>query len=259
MPTPVNTDAVASIDAGAGDSTRRVRAVTHVHTRHSWDSRLDVARLCQRLRAGDIDLVLVNDHDSFAGSLELRRLVADQGLALTVPVAAEIRTDHGDVIVVVPDDDPPPVAALKRWTDLHRIVEERRGLIWLPHPLRSHTEIEQLAAGADVIEVFNARCTPDENARAAELCARHGKVPGYGHDAHLLSELGSWWVEYEAGDDPLNVLRQPPRCPDPRATRRSAIATAEAIDAVRRRRPRKLASYSLRYLRWRAQEVFGHG
>jgi hypothetical protein len=241
------------------DSTR-VRAITHVHTRHSWDSRITIDALADRLEAYGIGLVLVNDHNSFAGSIELARNVRDRGLPLVVPVAAEIRTDRGDVIVVFePGQEPPEAAELTSWAELPRVVGDRGGLIWLPHPYQSHEDVEELAAAAEVIEVFNARCSPDQNRRAVDLCRRHGAVAGYGADIHRAAEIGRFHVEYEVAPTVLEMLRREPVHGDLVRNRRSDVMAAEVTNGFKRRRPTLVGYFSLRWAQHRARELLHRG
>lgn len=232
-----------------------MRAITHIHTDRSWDSRTRTDRLADALTRHRIELALVCDHNDFGGSLALRALVDERGLDLRVPVAAEIRTDQGDVIVAFDQGEPPPVEALLMWPALHDEVRRRGGLIWLPHPYQSHAGVEDLAAGADVIEVFNARCSRSQNERAAELCRRHGAVPAYGADAHRLAEVGRFVVDYPSAPSPVAALRAAPACPAPVPARRSDVAAAEVVNGFTRRRP-TLVGYNLaRWAAHRAREV----
>ena len=232
-----------------------MRALTHIHSVHSWDSRNAVPRLADALDANGIELALVSDHDDFAGSIELRALVDERGLDLRVPVAAEVRTDHGDVIVVFEDSDPPEIAELKRWERLPTVVRERGGLIWLPHPFQSHTDVERLASESDVIEIFNARCSAAQNAAAVELCRRHGAVPAFGADIHRLSEIGRFVANYEPAASVLSMLRSTPTCENPVATRKSDIMAAEVVNGFKRRRPTLVGYFALRWFEHRVRET----
>jgi hypothetical protein len=143
------------------------------------------------LLANDIGLAMVTDHNDFGGSLELRRFVSNAGIDIKVPVAAEVRTNRGDIVVVLASGVPPPVDGLLSWSSLPDIVRDLDGLIWLPHPYRSHIGVEELAAEVDIIEVFNARCSAEQNARTQELCDKVGAVPAFGADVHRAGELAA--------------------------------------------------------------------
>lgn len=236
-----------------------MRGSTHIHTHHSWDSRMSPRRLAQRLQGAGIELALVTDHDSFAGAVDVQRLMMGVDPPVRVPLAAEIRTELGDVIVVLDDGEVPPVHELKSWRGLQRRVRDVGGLIWLPHPLRSHRDVEELVAGSDVVEIFNARCSASQNQLAADLCLRFEKVPAYGSDAHLLREAATWWVEYEDRGSVLDTLRGPPRCSDARFARRSDVDVAEIVNGVKRGRPALVGYFALRYLRDRGRDLWNRG
>jgi predicted metal-dependent phosphoesterase TrpH len=215
-----------------------------------------VERLADTLAASDVGLVLVNDHNSFEGSLELARIVEGRGLAMIVPVAAEIRTDRGDVIVVFePGREPPEVDELTCWADLPSVVRDRGGLIWLPHPYQSHEDVEELAAVAEVIEVFNARCSPDQNRQAADLCRRHQAVPGYGADIHRATEIGRFHVQYQAAPTVLDTFRREPTHGDLVRTRRSDVMAAEVTNGFKRRRPTLVGYFALKWAKHRMVEL----
>jgi predicted metal-dependent phosphoesterase TrpH len=234
-----------------------VRAITHIHTRHSWDGSLAPSCLVDALVEAEIDLAVVSDHDSFQGALECRRLVGERALALRIPVAAEIRTDRGDVIVIfeTASGSLPPITELKEWRRLVPAVRQLDGLIWLAHPYRAHEFVEELAATADVVEVFNARCLPEENRNAALLCGRHDGAPGYGADIHRRAEIGSCIVDYEDRDSIIETLRHAPAPIVAELNPQSSIMAAEITNARKRRRPAKLAYSAIRWIQYRRREL----
>lgn len=233
-----------------------IRAITHAHTLHSWDSRTSIRRTVNALEAADVQLALITDHNSYDGARRCRAEAKRRELAIRIPTAAEIRTDRGDVIVVFDHDDPPPVSDLVTWESLPERVRDSGGLIWIPHPYQSHTEVEELAEAADVVEIFNARCSTRQNERAVELCARTGTVPAYGTDAHRAVELTRWTVTYPGGlGSVLDTLRCAPFADDARRTRTSDIAAAEVNYGLHRRSPKKLAFFSVKWAWTRAREA----
>jgi len=233
-----------------------VRAITHIHTRYSWDGNLAPSRLIDALVDIDIDLAVVSDHDSFQGALDCRQLIGERALALQVPVAAEIRTDRGDVIVILENagGSLPPIHELKEWHRLVPAVRDLEGLIWLAHPYRGHEFVEELAAAADVLEVFNARCSAEENRNAALLGSRHDLIPGYGADVHRRAEIGGCVVEYEDRGSVIETLRVAPNPLAARRTPQSSIMSAELTYAMKRRRPAKMAYSALRWAQYRKRE-----
>jgi len=213
-------------------------AVTHIHTRYSYDSIVNPARLVDRLAGNGVQLALVADHDSFEGSLAVRDLAAETGRAdLLIPIAAEINTDRGDVIFILDRPPVPPVEPLKHWPDLVRFARERGGMLWLPHPYQQHRDLDALADEVDVIEVFNARCRPPENLAAEQLCRNHGKTPGFGADAHVWRECFATMCEYPDADSAQTALRAAPTCLRKAYTPRSLISASQVIKGLRLRQP----------------------
>lgn len=232
-----------------------MRAITHIHTRHSSDGTLSPTRLVESLSSAGVELAVVSDHDSYAGAIECRRIVAARNLPLHIPVAAEIRTERGDVIVVFEDDENLPAAGeLKQWERLVTMTRDHGGLIWLAHPYRGHDYVEHSAAQADVIEVFNARCSAEENRNAALLCERHGAVPGYGADVHRASEIAQCVVDYEFQGSVLETLREAPTPLVTDLALKSSVAVAEITHGWRTRRPLLMAYFALRWAQHRKRE-----
>lgn len=228
--------------------TGTIKAITHIHTRASWDGIIRPDKLADRLHAEGIDLALVTDHDSFDGARAVAAIVADKGYDTRIPVAAEIRTDLGDVVVVLDGVDPPPIDKIKMWRNLVAATRELGGIIWLPHPFRSHPEPRVLAEHCDVIEVFNSRCSDEENQMALRLCEEMGAVPAFGSDAHLLREISNVVVEYVDHGSPIDTLGTGPTPLQQRNAEPADQDLAEIVNGWRRRRPTLVGYFSLRYV-----------
>lgn len=233
-----------------------MRAITHIHTRHSWDGNIPPEKLVESLLNQGIALAVVTDHNTFEGSRECRRIVERRGLDLRIPVAAEVRTDRGDVIVVF-EEEPhgvPPMDALTDWNFLERSVRDAGGLLWLPHPYDRHDFVEEMAPSVDVIEVFNARCSEEQDRNASHLCNRHGRVAAYGADIHRHSEVGRCVVDYADKGSVLETLRHAPTPVRTDRSMRSEMFAAEFEAARTRRRPVMAAYLALHWARHRALE-----
>ena len=234
-----------------------LRAITHIHTNHSWDGSVPPAVLTEALLEANIDLALISDHDSFAGARQCRHLVAERGSSMRIPLAAEIRTERGDVIIVLDElaeTHEPPMSELKQWDKLVPLARDLGALVWLPHPYQSHEFTEELAAEADVIEVFNARCSDEQNRNGALLCERHGAVPAYGADVHRLPDLGRCVVEYEEQATPLESLRRAPTPLSTTRNERSSTMAAQFTSSRRGRQPTGMAFWGLRWLQATMEE-----
>lgn len=155
----------------------------------------------------EIDYLIITDHDSLAGSLEAAAYAARKGYSIQIPIAAEFSTDIGDIIVsgVTPDFAPE-----KNHRRLCQKAKEQGGSVILPHPYKGHRLHSIDYDLIDCIEVYNARCTMEENLLALELTKEKGKIKFYGSDAHTLADLGNAIFCYQ-GDHPFTALTEPLR------------------------------------------------
>ena len=90
-----------------------IDSVTHIHTQYSYDLLINPRGLVDRLTKLGIGLALIVDHDSFQGSIEAREWATKSGARVAIPVAAEILTELGDVILIVNSPPVPPISELK--------------------------------------------------------------------------------------------------------------------------------------------------
>jgi predicted metal-dependent phosphoesterase TrpH len=161
----------------------------HVHTKYSIDSLSeprDIANLCKK--AGVVPAI--TDHNSMRAHADFR--------ALGIPFipAEEISTDRGDLIGLFISE---PIAKRTPFMEALDAIKSQGGLSYLPHMYdvsRNGVGEENLAAMADIIETFNARCVmPGANKKAGEFAEKHGKLKAAGSDAHFLVEVGKTYAE----------------------------------------------------------------
>lgn len=167
----------------------------HMHTWASPDSRTDPRDLVERAREIGLNKIAVTDHNTIAGALAAQTLAPD-----LVIVGQEIDTETGGELIAyfVREEVPaglPIDEALRR-------LRAQGAVISVSHPfdrLRGSALGEERTLAiidqVDALEVFNARCLrPRDNARAAEVAARYGKLVTAGSDAHTLAELGAGYL-----------------------------------------------------------------
>jgi predicted metal-dependent phosphoesterase TrpH len=109
----------------------------------------------------------------------------------------EIRTELGDIIGLFLMEE---ISS----RELRRVVEEVRsqnGIVMLPHPFKNHRITPDLMSQIDVVEIFNARCSPEENKNAMDLARKHNKPGVFGSDAHLRGEIGTGYCEINGSGD----------------------------------------------------------
>ena len=74
----------------------KLRCLFHVHTKFSFDSWLSPREIVSRARDAQIDVLMVTDHNSVRGSVEVARLA--RGNPKYVIVGGEYKTEKGDII-----------------------------------------------------------------------------------------------------------------------------------------------------------------
>ncbi len=162
------------------------RGLIHCHSSYSYDCAVSPRRILQFAMSESLDFLILTDHDTIAGSLALRDEVERRNLQLEVPIAAEYKTSHGDIIAAFIEHE----IVSRELESFVAEVRKQNGLLLLPHPYDHHKDVELLATQVDLIEVFNSRSSADHNSASAELANRTSK-PGYwAPDAHIPSTLG---------------------------------------------------------------------
>ncbi|KLK87741.1 phosphotransferase [Methanoculleus sediminis] len=157
----------------------------HIHSSYSHDSLMRPGRILKRAKEVGLTGVAITDHDTIRGSLDARTLEKEVGV--TVIPGAEILTDSGDVIGLLVNEE----IRSRRWDEVIEEIREQGGIAVLPHPYREHQNISELAKAVDLIEVWNARSTVEQNERALQLAGRLQKPGMYGSDAHTYAEIGN--------------------------------------------------------------------
>ncbi|MDR1414257.1 MAG: PHP domain-containing protein [Odoribacteraceae bacterium] len=161
----------------------------HVHTRRSHDSLMTPARILATAKARGLDGIVVCDHDTIRGGVEVRE--ANDDPAFTVIVGAEIATDAGDVTGIFLTRE----VVARRFADVAREIRGQGGKVILNHPYRGHDLSLVDFSLVDFVEAGNGRVSERDNGRALELARRHGLPVVAGSDAHLYAEIGNGRTE----------------------------------------------------------------
>lgn len=167
----------------------------HMHTWASPDSRTDPRALVERAREIGLNKIAVTDHNTIAGALAAQALAPD-----LVIVGQEIDTETGGELIAyfVREEVPAGLPV----DEVIRRLRAQDAVISVSHPfdrLRGSALGEERTLAiidrVDALEVFNARCLcARDNARAAEVAVRYGKLATAGSDAHTLAELGAGYL-----------------------------------------------------------------
>lgn len=173
------------------DDKMTLRCLAHIHTKFSFDSWLSPGNILTRARQRKVDVLIVTDHNSIRGSVEVLRLA--QGWPKFVIVAGEYQTEKGDIIGLFLKQE----IESRRSQEVICEIKKQGGLVLLPHPYKGHTLDDGLLAGVDLVETFNARCSTLDNTRAENLARSLGKPGIAGCDAHCAPELQAVINEFE--------------------------------------------------------------
>jgi hypothetical protein len=163
----------------------------HCHTRHSFDSSMDPAKVVRTAKARGLDAIAITDHDRIEGAFEAQRAA---GGDILVIIGEELDTKAGDILGLflrerIVEED--PLRAIEA-------IHDQGGIAILPHPFAKTVSIEEKVARAlDGCEGFNAR-----HARIKEVRDGVGEpdvltfAAGYdltlvaSSDAHAYREIG---------------------------------------------------------------------
>lgn len=165
-------------------------AEIHMHTTAS-DGSMTPEEAVRLARGKGLTAISVTDHDTFRGSSLAARISKVIGGPLIVP-GAEIRTDHGDVLVYCErpyEEVPRSLHELRDWAD------ENNCALVAAHPFHPGRAavgwaITRLLHLFDAVEVWNSRGPPVFNLPAIVLAHRRGVPATSGSDAHVPQELG---------------------------------------------------------------------
>lgn len=163
----------------------------HIHTYRSYDSLMKPEKILKTAKKRGLDAIVVCDHDTIQGALEVKATNKDQNF--TVIVGAEIKTNAGDItgIFLLKEIKSREVG------EVIREIREQNGKVILNHPFKGH-DLEKIdISKIDFIEAYNARLTEEENRKAVELAMKYNKQVVAGSDAHLYGEIGNAYTVFE--------------------------------------------------------------
>jgi predicted metal-dependent phosphoesterase TrpH len=170
-------------------SIKQLRVELHCHTVYSHDGHIEFDGL-MRAAKGRLDVVCLTDHDTVEGALEFQKRSIACNADFQIVVGEEKTLADGSHLIglflksaIVSDT----------FQDAVREIREQGGLCNIPHPFRHRDgalrSSEQSLAGVSGFEIFNPKCSMEENQRARALCGS-GLVAVGGSDAHYESDLG---------------------------------------------------------------------
>jgi len=208
----------------------------HIHSKYSHDSLMQPRKILKRAKSVGLTGIAVTDHNTIQGSLEARKF--EKEIGMTVITGVEVLTDAGDIIGILINEE----ISSREWFEVIDEIRGQGGVALLPHPYRGHQNVLDLASACDLIEVWNARSTIEQNEKAMVLAKRLRKPGLYGSDAHSYGEIGN-----------VNVLVDPQNWSVRRVVRadhssQSAIIMSHTIHHLRRGELLQLLQSGWQYL-----------
>ena len=161
------------------------RGLIHFHSCYSYDSISSIKSIVEFALKNGINFLILTDHDTIDGSRELKAYVDRNDIDLEVIIAAEYKTEFGDVIAAGIQTE---IISME-FENFINEVRAQGGIILFPHPYVGHKSIEKIAAASDMIEVFNSRVPDELNQKSLELAIKYNKPIYYSPDAHAVCEL----------------------------------------------------------------------
>ncbi len=187
-----------------GTESIRGRADIHMHSTFS-DGLATPEQIVRFVERSALDLIAITDHDTLAGALVAREMVAKGRFDFEVIVGTEVTTARGVHLLALFIEEPIPLyRSLEHTIDL---VARQGGICIAPHPLSPLTpslgrgQIERLvAARYPLMGVETMNPTPAgriTRAKLRRLNARWGLAEVGGSDAHFLCRIGTAYTEFE--------------------------------------------------------------
>ena len=140
----------------------------HNHSYYS-DGFLSPREVVKLASKANCSLFSLTDHDTIRGSLLLRNKVKKLKLDVEVPLCAEYKTSHGDLIAAY-------IQREIKNMELNNFIDEVRsqnGIILFPHPYVGHKNIEEIISKVDAVEIFNGRSNENDDINAYKLAKKH--------------------------------------------------------------------------------------
>ncbi|TES90003.1 MAG: PHP domain-containing protein [Candidatus Cloacimonadota bacterium] len=180
-----------------------LKGIFHIHTKISFDSLIVPESIVEFALKNGIDFVAVTDHNTIKGAELLEKIGK-----IKVIKGAEYSTEKGDIIGLFLKRE----IKSKNSSEVIRGIREQKGIVYLPHPYKNHKLDRELVNKVDLIEVFNARSSIEENRKALKLAYAFKKIPVAGSDAHFIREVGLTKMVYNGNGDLKRIILENRGC-----------------------------------------------
>jgi len=99
----------------------------HVHSKYSFDSRLEPKTIIEIAKKRNLDGIAITDHDSLKGSIEAKEIAKD----LLIIEGSEINTISGEILAYGIQEEIKPKLPIEETIDQ---IHEQGGIAVTPHP-----------------------------------------------------------------------------------------------------------------------------
>jgi predicted metal-dependent phosphoesterase TrpH len=189
----------------------RLVAELHCHTEFSPDGLITFGGLVGTARRRGIDVVCITDHDTVAGAQDFQRRAGATDCALQVVVGEERTLEDGSHLIGLFLKE---AVSSTRLSEAIEEIHAQGGVALVPHPFRRRDGLlrgiqlptTEHLNGIDAFELFNAKSSYQDNARARTLLDLAIGVFG-GSDAHYESDLGQCVCEMPFNSSAEGTLR----------------------------------------------------
>lgn len=176
-----------------------MKCIFHIHTCFSKDCNTSLKEISHTCLVNDVNTVIITDHDTIDGALELMRIVDKK---LRVIIGEEITTTDGEIIGLFLEE---AVLPHKNAVETIADIKKQGGLVCIPHPFDSFRKeriqpnvLNKIIDSIDIIEVFNSRnIFNNDNKQALEFAVRMKKIKIAGSDAHTSQEIKNSFIDIE--------------------------------------------------------------
>ena len=174
----------------------------HLHTSRSYDSRAKIERYARRAVKLGLMGFAVTDHDVAPNRSMIEEIAS--GYNLVIIPGIEVGTPQGDLVGFFQWDIP----QASHINDAARFILGNGGITYLPHPMVGH-DLDQIDFDLiSVVEIFNSRCKPAQNAAADQFFRKMNKPKACASDSHRVRDidLATVYLPSKSAEDIRNSL-----------------------------------------------------
>jgi predicted metal-dependent phosphoesterase TrpH len=171
-------------------SRNQLRIEMHCHTVFSHDGVIQFGGMVRAAAKGTLDVICITDHDTIEGARDFQKRSKARNTDFQIVIGEE-RTlaDHSHIIGLFLKE----AIASDTFDDAVREIREQGGLSTIPHPFRRRDgalrEVARNLESVSGFEIFNPKCSLEENQKARTLCGTGPAAIG-GSDAHYECDIG---------------------------------------------------------------------